>query len=69
MASLATNPLGILSDVFMARVVSYAKLEDKETQCPRPFKFEIRPEHPEICRTDIASAKDFGVRDLPLLLL
>lgn len=64
MASLATNPLGILSDVFMvncARAVSYAMVEDKETQYRRPFKIEIRPEHPDICRTDIASAKDFGV--------
>ena len=72
MVSFAENSRGIIlvvSTTNCARAVSKAIVEDKETQCPSPFKIRIRLEHPDSCRTVIASARDLGVWNLPLLLL
>ena len=58
MVSFAENSRGIIlvvSTTNCVRAVSKAIVEDKETQCPSPFKIRIRLEHPDSCRTVIAS--------------
>ena len=70
--SFATNSRGMMSDVLTtncARAVSKAIVEDRETQCPRPFRMRIRPKNPDSRLTVIASAGDLGVWNLTLLLL
>ena len=68
--SSATKFLGIMFEVFIvncASAESNAIVEERETQCPRPFKMFISFEQPVICLTAITNANDFGVWIFPLL--